>query len=278
MAGADEAYRQIKHVRDRIPKAMQAAVLEGLTEIFLISQGMVPVQHGDLKETGTLHPITDTQQHDRLESQDRWTHTGGVTYGDPSRLHSRWGTPIDYAVPVREDTKAHHAVGHAFYLKLAVIEASSGLLEKMGKKAAQELVGYLAGAAKPFGRRVEVPVGPLRDVGGGRVRQQYQIQFKPERMELLGGDLYKGMTMSGLPSRGGGWADFTRISQDIMDQAGRVEMDDLGSAVTGYLGYGSRPTAPSVGKSRRQVDGTWAAWFRIEEFRLRRMVKGEKVD
>ena len=199
VAGADEAYRQVKHFRDRIPRAMHEAVEEGLKLIYDISQQNVPVQHGDLKRTGYLHNIWDEDQRDRAET-DRWHHTGGVTYGDPSRKHSVHGTPIDYAVPVHERLDVFHPRGQALYLKLAVIEASFDILHRMGKEAAQELLGYLGGIAKPFGRRESVPVGQTSAQHG----QQYTMKFKPERMEVLGGDLYKGMTAQGTPSWSGG--------------------------------------------------------------------------
>ena len=215
--GGPELVENIQHIVSKIPEGMREAVKSGLEGIFGKSQRMVPVEYGDLKATGRIHV---EGQDSVFDVGDRYEQ-GAITYGNPFVHHSERGGPIDYAVPVHEDTGAVHQVGQAFYLKLAIIEQYWETLDRMGKEIEKEVLDSLSQGARS---------------GSRFAPQQFQIgrgKLEGGLMEFRGfqlGGLLDGFDLGGASKEGFDMSAFDAMmgsGEDALDMA--VSFDDLTS-------------------------------------------------
>ncbi len=121
VTGLDAALRDVRAARADLLPALGRGLYWEAQPVMQRSQGLVPVDEGDLRDTGTVH---DPEASGATVSVE-------LTYG---------GGAVDYAERVHEDLSMRHPRGgQAKFLEQPFLEAANGMGERVGALAAREI-------------------------------------------------------------------------------------------------------------------------------------------
>jgi hypothetical protein len=114
VSGLDQVMANIRTaLGDRLRPALAAAVYQEGEAVLTLAKEKCPVDTGRLRATGYVAPPVQ----------------------DGDRLSCETGFGTDYAIYVHENLAAAHPVGEAKFLEKALLERSSGFLERLARRA-----------------------------------------------------------------------------------------------------------------------------------------------
>lgn len=121
ITGLDAALRDVRATRAELLPALGRAMREEAKPAFDRSQGLVPVDTGELRASGRLHEPE-------------------VRGGSVSVELSYGGPGTEYAERQHEDLSIRHAPGKsAKFLEVPFLETANGLGERVGARVAREI-------------------------------------------------------------------------------------------------------------------------------------------
>jgi hypothetical protein len=102
----------VEKVKRELPKQMRDAVQAEAEALKVVAQSRVPVKTGALKNSARVVMDPDKAK-------------ASIVFGN---------TDVDYAVIVHENLEAHHENGQAKFLESTLMEATSGMAERLATR------------------------------------------------------------------------------------------------------------------------------------------------